>query len=402
MRYCRYIDPVTRSAGDIFHAIRWLAMQKKSERQLHGPSLRGRLIGFSMRRWKQANLAPILGTLPQTVCFARGERELRKLRPVAEDCLACWGAEIPAEVGAVAEESGARPLRIEDGFIRSVGLGSDLIPPQSLVLDKKGIYFDPTKASGLEEILEHTEFTQADLDEARLVRQLIVDNGVTKYNMETRAFPEWENVEAQKVLVVGQVEDDASIRLGCTDIRTNLGLLQAVREQHPEAFVIYKPHPDVWTGNRVGTIAKEQALTLADHVETMTSITSCIDASNALHTLTSLSGFDALLRGLEVVTYGQPFYAGWGLTKDLAKDAPALSRRTRRLTLDQLVAGTLLHYPIYWDPVLRGYTTARAVIRQLVERRSSLEASGKLEKLGTGYVSRQLRKTSILAKALLR
>ena len=33
-----------------------------------------------------------------------------------------------------------------------------------------------------------------------------------------------------------------------------------------------------------------------------------------VHTLTSLTGFEALLRGIEVHAYGGPFYAGWGLT----------------------------------------------------------------------------------------
>ena len=66
-----------------------------------------------------------------------------------------------------------------------------------------------------------------------------------------------------------------------------------------------------------------------------------------VHTLTSLTGFEALLRGIPVVTYGQPFYAGWGLTTDL--NPPA--RRTRKLLLDALVAGVLILYPHYIDPV---------------------------------------------------
>jgi capsular polysaccharide export protein len=51
-----------------------------------------------------------------------------------------------------------------------------------------------------------------------------------------------------------------------------------------------------------------------------------------------------------VITHGQPFYAGWGLTRDLA--AP-IARRNRLLTLEQLVAATLILYPRYVDPVTR-------------------------------------------------
>ena len=47
-------------------------------------------------------------------------------------------------------------------------------------------------------------------------------------------------------------------------------------------------------------------------------------------------------RGRRVATYGQPFYAGWGLTVDLAPPA----RRGRLLTLDELVAGVLLLFVV--------------------------------------------------------
>ncbi|HMI20960.1 MAG TPA: beta-3-deoxy-D-manno-oct-2-ulosonic acid transferase, partial [Sphingomonas sp.] len=79
--------------------------------------------------------------------------------------------------------------------------------------------------------------------------------------------------------------------------------------------------------------------------EAMSSLLARIDG---VHVLTSLTGFEALLRGLDVTVHGQPFFAGWGLTRDLA--AP-LSRRTRKLTLAELVAGTLILYPRYLDPV---------------------------------------------------
>ncbi len=64
-----------------------------------------------------------------------------------------------------------------------------------------------------------------------------------------------------------------------------------------------------------------------------------------LHTLTSLAGFEALLRGRRVVVYGRPFYAGWGLTTDLAQ-----IDRGRRLTLEELVAGALILYPALSRP----------------------------------------------------
>jgi len=117
--------------------------------------------------------------------------------------------------------------------------------------------------------------------------------------------------------------------------------------------------------------------------------------------MTSLAGFDALLRKKKVFTYGQPFYAGWGLTVDLYEEGEAFKRRTKKLKLDELVAGALIHYPIYWDWDLRGYTTCEATIHHLVEERNRLEASGELEKLSVGFVRRQFRKARILIKNIL-
>jgi capsular polysaccharide export protein len=67
--------------------------------------------------------------------------------------------------------------------------------------------------------------------------------------------------------------------------------------------------------------------------------------------LTSLTGFEALLRDCEVVTHGYPFYAGWGLTHDLAP--PIDRRQARTVSRAELVAAALILYPRYLDPVTK-------------------------------------------------
>jgi capsular polysaccharide export protein len=302
-------------------------------------------------------------------------------------------------LAALSLASNARLLRIEDGFVRSVGLGSDLVRPHSLVLDGAGLYFDPTQPSDLEQLLSTQAFSPQDLQRAQAVRNFMVTHGLTKYNLEPRQPVHWASEGRWVLLVPGQVEDDASIRLGCTTVKTNLSLLKAARLAQPDAFIVYKPHPDVQSGNRAGRLELALALRWADHVETSASVISCIEACDEVHTMTSLTGFDALLRGKRVVVYGQPFYAGWGLTEDVLPDGSAFERRQRRLSLDELVAGTLLRYPIYWDWDLKGHTTCDAVLHRILETRSALEASGGLDKLRVGFVRRQFRKLSILAGA---
>ena len=92
----------------------------------------------------------------------------------------------------------------------------------------------------------------------------------------------------------------------------------------------------------------------------------CIrDRCDELHTMTSLAGFEALMRGKPVVTYGLPFYAGWGLTEDVQK----CERRTRKRTLDELVYMTLIAYPRYLDIDSGEYMTPEMMVLRLQEQR---------------------------------
>ncbi len=392
--YTRYLNPKTHQLGTIFHVINWLIKQRETTAVYPG-----RMICVDYPRWKAVNVKPLLSLDLNLVRFAPNVKTAEALLPRRSDRFIHWGRDTPRALMKLAQHSGAQILRMEDGFVRSVGLGSDLIPPLSLVLDTRGIYFDPTQPSDLEHLLNTARFSAEELQRAHYVRNFIVEHGITKYNLEPCEKAIWPTDGKRVILVPGQVEDDASIRYGCTDIKTNPGLLQAARRANPDAFIVYKPHPDVMSHNRKGKLALRKAQELADHVELRLSIVSCIAACDEVHTMTSLAGFDALLRGKQVVVYGQPFYAGWGLTKDMLKEGIAFKRRQRRLMLDELVAGTLLRYPIYWDWELKGYTTCEAVLQRIMETRNALEANGGLEKLRKGIMRRQWRQLGILVRA---
>jgi capsular polysaccharide export protein len=254
-----------------------------------------------------------------------------------------WAARLTPE-----EEQQARlPIwRVEDGFIRSIGLGVHLAPAASLALDPMGMHFDATRPSRLETILAETAFAPELLARAAALRAMILRHNITKYNLSDARTPLPSSPGRQRILVVGQVEDDASVVFGAGRIKTNLGLLRAVREAAPDAFIIWKPHPDVQSGYRRGYLPARNAARFADMVLTKGDIRPLYAGVDALHTITSLAGFEALLRGLPVTCWGKPFYAGWGLTTDMEN----LERRQRRLTLEELVAGSLILYPRYQDP----------------------------------------------------
>ena len=240
-------------------------------------------------------------------------------------------------------------IRVEDGFIRSTGLGSDFVAPASLVFDTDGLYFDANNASTLEKMLNEYECTDDELSRAKQLRASIVAKNLTKYNVDGSdegSYAERVSGENQKkILVVGQVEGDQSILRGSRNIRSNSELLGAVRKRNPDAFICFKPHPDVVSGNRKGHVKNNLLKKNVDLVEIKRSFVNCLDWCDELHTMTSLSGFEALLREKAVVTYGMPFYAGWGMTHDSVE----CHRRTARRTIDELVVLSLIVYPHYLD-----------------------------------------------------
>lgn len=272
-----------------------------------------------------------------------------------------WGArEVP-----MAKVRKLRLLRVEDGFLRSVGLGADLIRPLSWVVDERGIYFDATRPSDLEVLLQTGSFDAALLARARALRARIVALGLTKYNVGTAIWRRPRHA-ARVILVPGQVESDASIALGAPGIKTNLGLLQAVRKASPDAHIVYKPHPDVVAGLRRKGAGEEDAQRWCDEIVVDAPIGQLLNEVDEVHCLTSLAGFEALLRGKAVTCYGQPFYAGWGLTTDIVP----IARRTRRLSLDELVAGALIRYPRYMSRKKDALISPEEALEELIEWRA--------------------------------
>jgi capsular polysaccharide export protein len=274
--------------------------------------------------------------------------------------LLLWGsAPVPART-----PPGAKVVRVEDGFLRSVGLGADLTRPLSWVMDDVGIYYDATRPSALERMLQDGTFTAAQLERAAALRERLVGAGLTKYNL---AAPAWARPAAVKhvVLVVGQVESDASIALGAIDIRTNMALLRAVRQARPDAWVVYKPHPDVVAGLRSAGENEGRASHICDEVLTQGSMDDLLRQVDEVHVITSLAGFEALLRGKTVVCHGMPFYAGFGLTQDRHR----LARRTRVLTLDELVWAALLEYPVYLSRINQRRCSPEQALEELMDWR---------------------------------
>ena len=302
-----------------------------------------------------------------------------------------WGMKQPEKLG----------WRMEDGFIRSVGLGADLRRPSSLVLDDMGIYYNGKKASRLELMLNEYELNDYEVRRTQLLSEQIQVSAITKYNVvannpvlaDLKQQIESFRLSSQQevVLVTGQFQQDLSMEFGALDIKDNLSLLRQVRSDFPDAYLIYKEHPDVYSGVRPGRLDGDEVLKLANSYVADVSITDVFEVVDRVCTICSLAGFEALLRGLSVSTYGLPFYAGWGLTSDKYE----FERRHKNRSLNELLYITLVLYGRYVDWGTRQLTTVESCICQLLKQKESPIA------LKSSWFSRQLRKLHYLSQALL-
>jgi capsular polysaccharide export protein len=346
--YPRYLDPETGRRCEAERLLAWMGLQRR--RREHFP-LELSALDFSC--WKR----PIVRN------FFQGSRVrfVRRAPAVPTGTtLAVWGHK---PVAGTLPDS-VRLLRLEDGFLRSVGLGADLVRPLSWVMDGRGIYYDATRPSDLEHLLQTTSFDESLLVRAGALREQLVTAGLTKYNVGAKGWQgpiAEESTKKRLILVPGQVESDASLAYGAPGLCRNLDLLRAVREANPEAYVIYKPHPDVVAGLRRQGAGEGGAALWCDELVVDVAMGELLPRIDEVHTLTSLTGFEALLRGKRVVCYGQPFYAGWGLTEDKLP----VARRSRQLTLDELVAGVLIEYPTYVSRTTGRFTTPERALEEL-------------------------------------
>lgn len=363
VEYPRYLDPETLERCEPERLMTWMGLQRRM-RERYPPQVQA--LGFS--KWKRPIARAFFSG--SDLAFLDRPEAVSKDRP-----LAVWGRVRPeVQPGATAA---SEVLRVEDGFLRSVGLGADWVRPLSWVIDRTGMYYDATTVSDLERLLAETAF-DADLRQrASVLRERLVAAGVTKYNVGQGG---WQRPQAAAnvVLVLGQVESDASIALGAVGVRTNADLVAAVRAMRPEAHLVYKPHPDVVAGQRKRGAGEQTAQAKADEVVIDIPVYRMLEAVDEVHVITSLGGFEALLRGKPVVCHGHPFYAGWGLTQDVHP----LPRRTRRLALDELVAGALILYPTYVSRVSNAFTTPERALYEL-EHWHELEREAKAERRRT-------------------
>jgi Capsule polysaccharide export protein len=214
------------------------------------------------------------------------------------------------------------------------------------IIDDMGSYFDARQPSRIETTLNNNDFSLTADERIRAANliDMIKSRRLTKYNKYVPSVPSPATIEEDAVVVIDQKRGDASIDFARADNRTFDRMLQAAITENPGKKIYLKAHPD----NLHRGAESQSSLThprveiLADEI----AAPDLLDMAGKVYVVSSQMGFEALLRGKQVITFGLPFYAGWGLTDDRC----SVPRRRTKRTVEDLFFVTCIKQSVYINP----------------------------------------------------
>lgn len=257
---------------------------------------------------------------------------------------------------------------IEDGFLRSIDIYTKE-PGISLLVDDVGIYYDARYPSRLENLLNsERKLTDQELGRARSVMEKILRTRITKYNMAPCYVPNVGRTGKRKILVIDQAYQDYSITCGLASDKTFFDMLEAAIRENPGSDILVKTHPESARGGRNGYY---------DRLNDGANVYRFTDAINPIcllqyvdkvYCVTTQMGFEALICEKKVVTFGMPFYGGWGLT-DSRVQCP---RRIKKRTVEEVFFFAYIEYSRYMNPRTGKMCEIEEAIDYLVDRRDMI------------------------------
>ncbi len=232
--------------------------------------------------------------------------------------------------------------RAEDGFVRSADLGANGATPYSLVFDKKGLYYNTDGSSELNDLLDRYSISDKTLKEGKKLFNLFQESNTSKYNPY---FTKKNHTikTTQSILVIGQVDSDASLRFGNTEGWNAEDMVRLAKMENPSAQIIYRPHPEIFKGYQDSKFKFDKVKFFAEIQSPEVDIIDAINKADHIYTICSLAGLEAVLRNKKVTVLGRAFYGGWGLTDDRVEYV----HRSRQLTRLELFVIAYIVYPKY-------------------------------------------------------
>lgn len=264
-------------------------------------------------------------------------------------------------------DNGCKIVYGEDGFIHSIGRSVDYTIEKkyrigcSLVLDNSCAHFDCRFPSLLERRLESDYiYTKEEILRAKQCMSYIVDNYISKYNNQPIYTPEYLLGKRRRVLIVDQAIGDFSIQFGGCNDHTFMQMLDDALKENPDADILIKIHPDMINNPRRGSSSDMRlghytnidlkkydgrVKFISDYLNPI----ALLKRVDKVYVATSQMGFEALLCGKEVIIYGVPYYAGWGVGECRSK-SEALERRTKKRSIEEIFSAAYIYYSIYINP----------------------------------------------------
>ncbi|WP_350655692.1 hypothetical protein [Psychrobacter sp. S1-30-MNA-CIBAN-0213] len=230
---------------------------------------------------------------------------IKRVNPV----IYIWGYKAPEYFIDYIREQDLDVFFLEDGFIRSGPDDDSSTPPLSIVMDSQAPYFDTTRSNDLTDLIVNFDFEQDGYDEvlAQEMLDYYVSKRVSKYNHQpyVDVAPIYGVKNKKRVLVLGQVPHDDSLKYGGGIGITLLDVVNQAVAENPDAQIIVKPHPMTLDDpSIVHALIELDCLILTQSIH----LVDALETIDHVYTITSLGGFEALLRGKKVTVLGRPFY----------------------------------------------------------------------------------------------
>ena len=262
---------------------------------------------------------------------------------------------------------GADALCLEEGFVRSVvpeifaQRDKTLIAyanPISYRLDSVGPHFWPKDNIGIRSFMSSHQFTESERNLGAEIRQLIVNEDISKYNFcqpkKVRTFPE--------VLVIDQAYNDLSVFLQGGEEGVFKTMLINAIEDNPGKTVGVKIHPEFkYRKTYLSQLTKEFSGKIAVYADDF-DINALLASCETVYTYSSTTGLEGILRNKNVVTFGCPIYAGYGLSDDRRI---GLSFQ-RNLSPDEMAFSLYAQNIVYVSPTTGKRTDPTDALQELV------------------------------------
>lgn len=266
-----------------------------------------------------------------------------------EDIFLGWGRKKSGlKAIKLAKKYKASFMLLEDGFIRSLDLGINNSPSFSLVYDEVGIYYDASAPSKLENILNTYFFNQNELQEAKKAIALIKKYQISKYNNFFTIPQDYFTQNEDRVLIITQVSNDASLKFGLAEKFNTLNIINDAINENPKSTIYIKIHPDVLMGKKHSDFNVKKLPKNCKIISENFNPIDLLQYFKKVYTKTSGMGFESLMMGCECVCYGMPFYAGWGVTHDKITCA----RRIKQRSIEEIFYAAYILYTQYFNPYL--------------------------------------------------